>query len=50
MVNFNKVKKWNEEIKKNNDKLKEESDFKKKEKLRLQNAILELKVKLERLN
>lgn len=49
MVNFNKIKKWNDEVKKNNDKLKVESDFKKKEKLRLQNAILELKVKLERL-
>ena len=50
MVNLNKIKKWNEEIKKNNDRLKEESDFKKKEKLRLQNAVLELKVKIERLN
>lgn len=49
MVNFNKIKKWNEEVKKNNDKLKTETDFKKKEKLRLQNAVLELKVKIERL-
>jgi hypothetical protein len=50
MVNLNKIKKWNEEIKKNNGRLKEESDFKKKEKLRLQNAVLELKIKIERLN
>ena len=50
MVNLNKIKKWDEEIKKNNDRLKEESDFKKKEKLRLQNSVLELKIKIERLN
>ncbi len=50
MVNFNKIKKWNEEVKKNNDKLKTETDFKKKEKLRLQNSVLELKIKIERLN
>ena len=49
MVDFKRIKGWNDEIKKNNDKLKIETDFKKKEKLRLQNAILELKVKLERL-
>jgi len=50
MVNFNKIKKWNDEVKKNNDKLKVETDFKKKEKLRLQNSVLELKIKIERLN
>ena len=48
MINFNKIKKWNDEVKKNNDKLKVETDFKKKEKLRLQNSILELKIKIER--
>lgn len=50
MINFNKIKKWNNEVKKNNDKLKVETDFKKKEKLRLQNSVLELKIKIERLN
>lgn len=50
MINFNKIKKWNDEVKKNNDKLKVETDFKKKEKLRLQNSVLELKIKIERLN
>jgi hypothetical protein len=50
MVNLNKIKKWNDEVKKNNGKLKTETDFKKKEKLRLQNSVLELKIKIERLN
>jgi hypothetical protein len=50
MVDFKRIKSWNDEIKKNNDKLKIETDFKKKEKLRLQNSVLELKVKIERLN
>lgn len=49
MVDFKRIKSWNDEIKKNNDKLKIETDFKKKEKLRLQNSVLELRVKLERL-
>ena len=50
MVDLNKIKKWNDEVKKNNDKLKTETDFKKKEKLRLQNSVLELKIKIEKLN
>jgi hypothetical protein len=49
MVDFKRIKNWNEEIKKNNNRLKVEPDFKKKEKLRLQNSILELKIKIERL-
>jgi hypothetical protein len=49
MVDFKRIKSWNDEIKKNNDKLKAETDFKKKEKLRLQNSVLELRIKLERL-
>ena len=50
MLNINKVNKWNEEIKKNNEKLKVETIFKNKEKLKLKIQILELKIKIERLN
>jgi hypothetical protein len=50
MVNFIKIKKWNEEIKKNNGKLKVETDFNQKEKLRFKIQILELRVKIEKLN
>ena len=50
MVNYNKIKNWNEAITKNKNKLKIETDFKKKEKLRYKIQIDELKVKIERLN
>lgn len=50
MVNYNKIKNWNEAITKNKIKLKIETDFKKKEKLRYKIQIDELKVKIERLN
>lgn len=50
MIDFNKIKDWNESIKKNQDKLQLETDFKIKEKLRLKIRILELRVKIERLN
>ena len=50
MIDFNKIKIWNEYIKKNQAKLQLETDFKIKEKLRLKIRILELRVKIERLN
>ncbi len=50
MIDFNKIKDWNESIKKNQDKLQLETNFKIKEKLRLKIRILELRVKIERLN
>lgn len=50
MIDFNKIKDWNESIKKNQDKLQLETNFKIKEKLRLKIRILELRVKVERLN
>ena len=50
MVDFKKIKKWNEEIKKYNGKINIELDFKRKEKLRFKIQILKLKVKIEKLN
>lgn len=50
MIDWNKIKKCQANIKINNDKLLIEKDFKKREKLRLKNRILELQVKIEKLN
>ncbi len=50
MTDWNKIKKCQANIKINNDKLLIEKDFKKKEKLRLKNRILELQVKILKLD
>jgi hypothetical protein len=50
VIDFKKIKDWNVEIDKIKIKLKEERDFKKVEKLRLKIRILELRVKIERLD
>ena len=50
MIEFNKIKIWNESIKKYQNKLQLEIDFKIEEKLRLKIRIFELRVKIERLN
>ncbi len=50
MLNINKVNKWNEEIKKLKLKLQSEKIYNNKMKLQMRIQILELKVKLERLN
>ncbi len=50
MVDYGKIKKWNEAITKNKEKLRAEADFKTKEKLRLKIQIDTLKIKIERLN
>ena len=50
MVDYGKIKKWNEAIIKNKEKLKTENNIKTKEKLRLKIQIDTLKIKIERLN
>jgi hypothetical protein len=50
MLNINKVNKWNEQIKKLKLKLQSEKIYNNKMKLQMRIQILELKVKLERLN
>lgn len=50
MVDYNKIKKWNESIKKNQAKLKLETNFLTKQKVRYQIDILSLRIKVERLN
>jgi hypothetical protein len=49
MIDWNKIKKHEETIKKNNEKLNLEKDFKKREKLKMLNDILILKIKIEKL-
>jgi hypothetical protein len=49
-MNINKVNKWNEQIKKLKIKLQSEKIYNNKLKLQMRIQILELKVKLERLN
>jgi hypothetical protein len=50
MIDFNKIKKWNEAIKRNKEKLNKELDFKKKEVLKLRIKLDEIKIQLERIN
>jgi hypothetical protein len=50
MLNINKVNKWNEEIKKLKVKLQSEKIYNNKLKLQMRIQILELKIKIERLN
>jgi len=50
MIEFSKIKKWNETIKRNKEKLKAETEFNKKEKLKYKIKIDELRIKIERLN
>ena len=50
MIDWIKIKKYEETIKKNNKKLNFEKDFKKRERIKLKIKIEELKVKIEKLN
>jgi hypothetical protein len=50
MIDWIKIKKYEETIKKNNEKLNFEKDFKKRERIKLKIKIEELKVKIEKLN
>ncbi|MEO6174413.1 MAG: hypothetical protein ABIP27_04590 [Flavobacterium circumlabens] len=50
MIDYEKIKKLNNQIAINRERLKTENDFKKKEKLKLRIQIDILKVKTERLN
>ncbi|KFC58613.1 hypothetical protein FEM08_26070 [Flavobacterium gilvum] len=50
MIDFEKIKKWNDAISKNQERLNKETDIKKKEKLRLKIQIDTLKIKVEKLN
>jgi hypothetical protein len=50
MIDFNKIKKWNEAIKRNKERLSKELDFKKKEILRLRIKMDEIRIQIERLN
>jgi len=50
MIDFNKIKNWNETKLKYLNKLQLETNLKIKDKLRLKIRIMELRVKIERLN
>jgi hypothetical protein len=50
MLNINKVNKWNEDVKKLKLKLNSEKIYNNKLKLQMRIQILELKIKIERLN
>lgn len=50
MIDYNKIKKWNETIKRNKEKLIVETEFNKKEILKYKIKIDEFKIKIERLN
>lgn len=50
MIDWNKIKKCTETIKKNKDKLELETDFVKCERIKFRIKILEIKVKIEKLN
>ena len=50
MIDWNKIRKYEEIIKKNNEKLKVEKDYKKRERIKFKINIEELKVKIEKLN
>lgn len=50
MVDFNKIRKFEETIKRCKEKLGIEKDFKKREKINLKIKIEEIKIKIERLN
>lgn len=50
MVDYNKIKNWTDSIVKLNNKLSLETDFNTKQKLRYKIGILDLKIKIERLN
>ena len=49
MIDWNKIKKQEGTIKKNKEKLNLEKDLKKREKLKMLNDILILKIKIEKL-
>ena len=49
MIDWNKIKTYEETIKKNKEKFNLEKDFKKREQINLKIKIEELKVKLEKL-
>ena len=50
MIDYTKIKKWNETIKRNKEKLEVETEFSKKEILKYKIKIDEIKIKIERLN
>jgi hypothetical protein len=50
MIDYKKIKNWNDCITKKMNKLKLETDLDTQQKLRYQIGILNLKIKLERLN
>lgn len=49
MINYEKIRKLNQQIKKNNEKLGNEKDYNRKEILKLKIRIDEFKIKIERL-
>jgi predicted DNA-binding protein YlxM (UPF0122 family) len=50
MINWNNIKKYKETIKKYKEKLELETKFVPREKLKIKAMILELRVKIEKLN